>query len=290
MSVTVEAPAKINLTLDVVGRREDGYHLIESVMQAIDLCDRITVRPIESPGSVVLTCRDERVPAGPDNTVVRAAAAFFAGCGQTNPGVEIALHKRIPMQAGLAGGSSDAAGTLVALDQLFDTRLTTEELCAMAETVGADVPFCVMGAAAFAEGTGTILTPLPSLPDCTAVVVKPAGGVSTAEAYRLVDTAVITRRPHTGAMVDALCDGRLADAAHGLCNVFEEALALPDTAAIEQVMREHRTLGCRMTGSGSAVYGLFDDREEVHRCILALRKRYDDVFECRPCPHGPVVK
>lgn len=93
---------------------------------------------------------------------------------------------------------------------------------------------------------------------------------------------MITRRPHTGAMVDALCDGRLADAAHGLCNVFEEALALPDTAAIEQVMREHRTLGCRMTGSGSAVYGLFDDREEVHRCILALRKRYDDVFEWPP--------
>ncbi len=290
MSVTVEAPAKINLTLDVVGRREDGYHLIESVMQAIDLCDRITVRPIDAPGSAVLTCRDERVPAGPDNTVLRAAGAFFTGCGQPNPGVEIALHKRIPMQAGLAGGSADAAGTLVALDRLFDTRLTAEELCAMAETVGADVPFCVLGGAAFAEGTGTILSPLPSLPDCAIVVVKPAGGVSTAEAYRLVDTAEITRRPRTGTVTDALCDGRLAAAAHELCNVFEEALALPDTAAIERVMREHRTLGCRMTGSGSAVYGLFDDREDAFRCALALRKDYDEVYECRPYPHGPMVK
>lgn len=187
MNVTVEAPAKINLTLDVVGRRDDGYHLVETVMQAVDLCDRVTVRRTDKPGAVSLVCGDARVPDGPDNTAVRAAAAFFEACGLPNPGVEIGLRKRIPLQAGLAGGSADAAGTLVALDRLMDTRMTAAELCAVAETVGADVPFCVLGAAAYAEGTGTILTPLPSLPDCVVVIAKPLDGVSTAEAYRLVD-------------------------------------------------------------------------------------------------------
>ena len=277
MNVTVEAPAKINLTLDVVGRRDDGYHLVETVMQAVDLCDRVTVRRTDKPGAVSLVCDDARVPDGPDNTAVRAAAAFFEACGLPNPGVEIGLRKRIPLQAGLAGGSADAAGTLVALDRLMDTRMTAAELCAVAETVGADVPFCVLGAAAYAEGTGTILTPLPSLPDCVVVIAKPLDGVSTAEAYRLVDRAALTRRPHTGAAV-----------AHGLCNVFEEALALPEVAAIGQVMREHGTLGCRMTGSGSAVFGLFDNEEAARRCAAALRRDYDEVFQCRPCPHGPL--
>ncbi len=288
MNVTVEAPAKINLTLDVVGRRDDGYHLVETVMQAVDLCDRVTVRRTDKPGAVSLLCDDARVPDGPDNTAVRAAAAFFAACGLPNPGVEIGLRKRIPLQAGLAGGSADAAGTLVALDRLMDTRMTAAELCAVAETVGADVPFCVLGAAAYAEGIGTILTPLPSLPDCAVVIAKPLDGVSTAEAYRLVDRAALTRRPHTGAAVDAVCAGDLAAVAHGLCNVFEEALALPEVAAIGQVMREHGTLGCRMTGSGSAVFGLFDNEEAARRCAAALRRDYDEVFQCRPCPHGPL--
>ena len=284
MNVTVEAPAKINLTLDVVGRRDDGYHLVETVMQAVDLCDRVTVRRTDKPGAVSLLCDDARVPDGPDNTAVRAAAAFFAACGLPNPGVEIGLRKRIPLQAGLAGGSADAAGTLVALDRLMDTRMTAAELCAVAETVGADVPFCVLGAAAYAEGIGTILTPLPSLPDCAVVIAKPLDGVSTAEAYRLVDRAALTRRPHTGAAVDAVCAGDLAAVAHGLCNVFEEALALPEVAAIGQVMREHGTLGCRMTGSGSAVFGLFDNEEAARRCAAALRRDYDCLLYTSPSP------
>ncbi len=290
MSVTVEAPAKINLTLDVTGRRDDGYHLIETVMQAVDLYDRVTVRLTGKPGAFTLACGDERVPDGPDNTALRAADAFFNSIGLPNPGVEITLHKRIPLQAGLAGGSADAAGTLVALDRLLDTRMTPEELCAVAEAVGADVPFCVLGAAAYAEGTGTILTPLPSLPDCAVVVAKPVDGMRTEEAYRRLDCAEISRRPHTGAVADALCAGDLAAVVRELCNVFEEALALPETAEIQRVMREHRTLGCRMTGSGSAVFGLFDDDEAARRCTAVLRRRYEEVFICRPCPHGPVVR
>lgn len=230
MNVTVEAPAKINLTLDVVGR--PGRRVSSGRNRH---AGRRSVRPGDGPpdgqaGCRLAPVRRRRVPDGPDNTAVRAAAAFFEACGLPNPGVEIELRKRIPLQAGLAGGSADAAGTLVALDRLMDTRMTAAELCAVAETVGADVPFCVLGAAAYAEGTGTILTPLPSLPDCAVVIAKPLDGVSTAEAYRLVDRAALTRRPHTGAAVDAVCAGDLAAVAHGLCNVFEEALALPEVA------------------------------------------------------------
>lgn len=291
MTVTVEAPAKINLTLDVTGRREDGYHLIETVMQAVGLCDRITVRQQGEPGSVRLLLEDERIPDGPSNTAYKAALAFFAAVkdkGIDNPGVSVSIHKRIPMQAGLAGGSADAAGTLVALNRLTDARLTDEELCAVGAGVGADVPFCIVGGAAFAEGTGTILTPLQSMPSCHIVVAKPDCGVSTPEAYRRIDGAVLRRRPHTSVVVDALCAGELDTLSRELCNVFEEALALPEVNAIRQVMRNHGTLGCCMTGSGSAVFGLFDEEAAAHRCMAALKRDYEEVYCCSPWPHGPV--
>lgn len=290
MTVTVEAPAKINLTLDVTGRREDGYHLIETVMQAVSLCDQVIVRQHGKPGDIVLQTGEEGIPDGPSNTAYKAAEAFFEAVedqGIENPGILITLHKRIPVQAGMAGGSADAAGTLWALNRLTDARLTQEELCAVGAKVGADVPFCVMGGAAFAEGTGTILTPLPSLPDCFVVIAKPDCGVSTPEAYRRIDRAVLRRRPHTSVVEDALCAGELDTVSRELCNVFEEALALPEIACIRQIMREHATLGCCMTGSGSAVFGLFSEETEARRCAAALKREYETVFCCRPCPHGP---
>lgn len=290
MTVTVEAPAKINLTLDVIGRREDGYHLIETTMQTVELCDRITVRQQGEPGAIALLLEQEGIPDGPSNTAYKAAAAFFTAVGEreiANPGVSISIHKRIPMQAGLAGGSADAAGTLVALNRLTDARLTREELCAIGARVGADVPFCVMGGAAFAEGIGTILTPLSSMPDCFLVVAKPDCGVSTPEAYRRIDRAVLRRRPHTSVMVDALCAGELDTVSRELCNVFEEALCLPEVEDIQRVMRAHAALGCCMTGSGSAVFGLFGEQAAARRCASALKREYETVFLCRPCPDGP---
>ena len=290
MNVTVEAPAKINLTLDVVGRRDDGYHLVETVMQAVDLCDRVTVRRTDKPGAVSLLCDDARVPDGRTIQPSGRQRHFFAACGLPNPGVEIGLRKRIPLQAGLAGGSADAAGTLVAprpVDGYPDDRRGT--LCAVAETVGADVPFCVLGAAAYAEGIGTILTPLPSLPDCAVVIAKPLDGVSTAEAYRLVDRAALTRRPHTGAAVDAVCAGDLAAVAHGLCNVFEEALALPGSGGDRA--GDAGTRDARLSYDRKRVGGLrpFDNEEAARRCAAALRRDYDEVFQCRPCPSRAAI-
>ena len=286
MEVTVRAPAKINLTLDAVGRRDDGYHLIESVMQAVDLFDIVTVRRTREPG-IRLETDDERVPDDESNTAWRAAQAFFEIAGLPPEGVEIRIRKRIPLQAGLAGGSADAAGVLTALNLLTDSRLEGSILAEAGERVGADVPFCLTGGAALCTGTGAIVSPLTSMPDCWLAVAKPACGVSTAEAYRRLDSTELRRRPHTSVVADAVCAGDLETIGRELCNVFEEAIPLPETDAIRRIMREHRTLGCLMSGSGSAVYGLFQERETARRCAEALRQETEEVFLCRPCPHGP---
>lgn len=287
MTVTVLAPAKINLTLDVTGRRDDGYHLIHTVMQSIDLCDRITVKETGT-GDITLDVSDERVPSDERNTAYRAAQAFFAETALPNPGIAIRVQKRIPMEAGLAGGSADAAGVLVALNILTDARLETDELCRIGGKIGADVPFCVLGGAANATGTGTILSPLPSMPDCWLTVAKPDVGVSTAEAYRRIDAAEIERRPLNSAMIDALCGGELAEVGRLLCNVFQEAVDLPEVAAIAHEMREQQTLGCAMTGSGSAVFGIFEEKAAAKRCADLLKRDGYTVFVCRPCTTGPV--
>ncbi len=289
METTVFAPAKINLTLDVTGRREDGYHLVETVMQAVSLFDRVTVREEKGKG-IRLRTDDERIPGDASNTAYRAAEAFFQAAGLPPVGLEIRLEKFIPMQAGLAGGSADAAGVLVALNELTDARLELDTLCEAGSRVGADVPFCVMGGAALCTGTGTILSPLPSIPECHIVIAKPSRGVSTAEAYRRIDESAPRRRPHTSVMVDAVCAGELSTMGRELCNVFEQAIALPEVSAIKAVMREYRTLGCLMTGSGSAVFGLFEGRDEARRCAESLRKTIEEVVLCRPCAHGPTAE
>ena len=286
--VVVQAPAKINLTLDVTGRRDDGYHLIRSVMQSVELCDTVTVKLTGAASGLELSADDERVPLDESNTALRAARACLDAVME-NSGAAIHLHKVIPMQAGLAGGSADAAGVIAALDYLLDTRLPPEALGEIGAAVGADVPFCLLGGAAEAEGTGTVLSALPSMPDCFLVLAKPPCGVSTAEAYRRIDAAQLLRRPLTGQMVEAVCSGDLESIAAGVCNVFEEALNLPEVRQIRSIMRGFRTLGCAMTGSGSAVFGIFADKADAQHCAEKLRREDNEVFVCRPSAHGPLV-
>lgn len=287
VELTLLAPAKINLTLDVTGRRDDGYHLIQSVMQAVTLADRVTVRIEDGLAELRLRVSDDTLPADSRNTAWRAAAAFLETVNTPYRGAVITVDKRIPMEAGLAGGSADAAAVLAALNRLTDARLTMEQLCEIGAKIGADVPFCLMGGAAQAMGTGTILSPLPSLPDCWLVLAKPDAGVSTAQAYRLVDQAEILRRPNPSAMEDALLEGNLEAVGRELCNVFEYAVALPEVEYIKQLMRRFDTLGCQMTGSGSAVFGLFTDRGEARRCAQALEDVCRQAVVCRPCATGP---
>lgn len=280
MQVTVYAPAKINLTLDVVGVREDGYHLLESIFQSVSVYDKIVVKKKWGRG-VKLIADDCRCPAE-KNTAYKAAVAFFRYTG-IKKGVKIKLEKHIPQQAGMGGGSADAAGVLWALNRLFDTRLTVGQLCEIGLTVGADVPFCVMGGTAFVTGIGEGLLPLPKLPDCYIVVAQPEEGVSTKEAYAAVDTAEIVARPDNAAAIAALKEGDLAGVCKQAVNVFESATALKEIAEIRRRMAEYKPLCSLMTGSGSCVFAIFDDRDSAMDCQLDLRDDYPTAFVCRPC-------
>ena len=280
MSVTVFAPAKINLTLDIVGTREDGYHLLESIFQSVDICDVVVARKrwgrkitLDAPGC---DCPVEK------NTAYKAAVAFFAYTG-VDKGVHLSVQKRIPQQAGMGGGSADAAGVLVALNRLFKTNLTTEQLCEIGLTVGADVPFCVMGGTAYVTGIGEGLQALPNLPDCAIVVAQPAEGISTKEAYAAVDNAEILARPDNAAAIAALEAGDLPGVCAQAINVFEVATELEGVKDIRRRMAAFQPLCSQMTGSGSCVFAIFDDEDAAEACLENLQADYPTAFICYPC-------
>jgi len=277
---TAIAPAKINLTLDIVGTRADGYHLLESIFQSVDICDvviaRKRLRPritLDAPGC---DCPVEK------NTAYKAAVAFFDYTG-LKKGVHLKVCKHIPTQAGMGGGSADAAAVLMALNRLFDTNLTPEQLCEIGLTVGADVPFCIVGGTAYVTGIGEGLQALPPLPDCTIVVAQPAEGISTKEAYAAVDNAEILTRPDNAAAIAALERGDLAGVCAQAVNVFEAATELKGVADIRRRMDAHTPLCSQMTGSGSCVFAIFDDDASAQACLAELQKDYPSAFICYPC-------
>ena len=283
--LTLSAPAKINLTLDVVGKREDDdYHLIRTVMQTVTLSDTVTVTRVEEPG-IFLRLSDKTLPTDRRNTAYAAAKAFWNALpeGERVGGIDIYIDKKIPQQAGLAGGSADAAAVLRGCNRLWDDPFSTDALCAFAVSIGADVPFCVRGGAALATGIGEVLEPVKSLPEELFVVIcKPAVSVSTAEAYKAVDTFAGERRLSDEAgMIAALEAGDAAAVGERLYNVFEDVLPLPEVAAIRGEMAKFSPLGSRMSGSGSAVFALFASEADAKACREALQK-FGAVTLCRP--------
>ena len=274
----VNAYAKINLSLDILGRREDGYHELAMVMQSISLRDVLTVEPA---GETSLSCTDPRVPCGPENTLWRAASLFFQETDLPG-GVRVALEKHIPSQAGLGGGSADAAALLRALNQMFQTGLAEEALLRLGLQVGADVPFCLRGGAALAQGVGERLSPAPPLPPCFLTVCKPPAGVSTAEAFRRADQRREKGKNHTAAVLEALRCGSLEALGRALGNDFENVMQVPQVEAIKSAMKARGAAGASMTGSGSAVFGLFASREAACSCAAALKGEYPETFFCTP--------
>ena len=280
MSLTVHAPAKINLTLDVTGRRADGYHTLESIFQTVSCYDTVTLTKtaagvaLETQGSV--PCPIEK------NTAYRAAEAFFAYTGIVG-GVALTLTKRIPQQAGMGGGSADGAAVLAGLDRLYGTRLSRKTLMTLAATIGADVPFFLTGGTALVRGIGEKIDPLPPLPPVSVVVAQPPEGVDTAAAYRTLDSSPVRHRPDHPAALAALQENDPAALWKQVINVFEPALALPGVAAIRREMADFAPLASQMTGSGSAVFGLFDDPQTAQRCAAQLSDRFPVAFVCTPC-------
>lgn len=284
MTLTVRANAKINLFLDVIGKREDGYHDIVSVMQAVSLCDTLTVS--QANGNE-LAFSGGGLPNDQTNLIVRAARAYFALRGAPF-GVRITLDKQIPMAAGLGGGSADAAATLKALNALDGNRFTVEELATLGARIGADVPFCVRGGTCLCHGIGERMTPLTSRVHAALVVAITGEGVSTPAAFGMLDRryqdyASFTSEATPTALIDAMQKGSLSDTATALFNRFEEVVEpmRPAVSEIKRSLFDHGALAAQMSGSGPSVFGIFENKQDADRAALTLKNENVRAYSCR---------
>ncbi|MDQ7800967.1 MAG: 4-(cytidine 5'-diphospho)-2-C-methyl-D-erythritol kinase [Armatimonadota bacterium] len=270
----LNAYGKVNLSLDVLARRPDGYHEVETVLHTVELHDTVVLR--DSEGGIRVVCDHRRVPTDEQNLVFRTAQLLREVAG-TDRGVEIEVRKRIPPASGLGGGSSDAAVTLLGLAQMWKLRLDHAQLLELAAQVGSDVPFFLVGGAALATGRGERLRYLPTLPATWVVLACPDAEVSTAWAYANLDLARVPRRPNTQRLVEALRAEDVAAVARELCNVFEPLVSerYPQVQELKRRLLEAGALGASMTGTGPAVFGLFPGEAEARRAWEALRASAD---------------
>ena len=284
-TVTVLAPAKLNLSLDVVGTLPNGYHDLDMVMQAITLHETLVLRrsrylTVRMPGSFV--------PVNEKNTAVKAALAFFHYTGLL-AGVDITIRKQVPVRAGMAGGSADAAGVLVGMNELYGARLSMSELCALGASIGADVPFALMGGTCRVRGIGDLRKPLPPFPDCWFVVAMPRVGISTPEAFQRYDRMGSPAHPDCAGQEQAVRDGDLAALCAAAGNALEFCSGATETPAIRSILDANGALTSLMTGSGAAVFGIFDDPDRASSAAEALRAEYQQVYLARPDRGGARV-
>lgn len=273
--------AKINLTLDVLGKRADGYHNVKMIMQTVSLFDLVLVDQTKNDISISTNLRF--LPTNEKNIAYAAAKTFFDKTG-IKGGCKIMIHKNIPVAAGLAGGSGNAAAVLQSLNMLYNTGLTNEQLCKIALELGADVPYCILGGTYLAEGIGEMLTPLSSMKKCVILMVKPPINVSTASIYNAIDNAPINDRPDTESMILALDHGDINAVAKNLSNVMgavTEELH-PIIRGIKQKMIMNGAIGAEMSGSGPTVFGIFPDFETAKRSHDSFAYQFKDVFLTTP--------
>lgn len=273
--VTEKAYAKLNLTLEVGEKRPDGYHELVSVMTSATLYDTITV---EKADAITLTCDRADLPTDGRNLAVKAAGAFFETTGIYG-GCHITLEKRIPSEAGLGGGSSDAAAVLRALRNLYAPDMTTEELEAIGAQVGSDVPYCVRGGTVLCRGRGEQMTTLPDMPPCWYVIIKPAEAFSTGKMYGEIDWQKPQVVSTTALLMEELDRGNLAEIAVHMNNTFQEVISEESRVwDIQSRLLKAGALVAMMSGSGSAVFGIFDEEETAKAAAEALKKIYPQTF------------
>ncbi|MEI3059313.1 MAG: 4-(cytidine 5'-diphospho)-2-C-methyl-D-erythritol kinase [Oscillospiraceae bacterium] len=281
MSVTLRegAFAKINLTLDVLGKRPDGYHDIQSVMQTISIRDDVEVE-VGTAKPWTLSCDKEDVPQDSSNLAWKAAEMFCRAAKRDPEGVAIRITKRIPTQAGLGGGSADAAAVLRALNRHYDYPFSIYALAELGAEVGSDVPFCTLGGTVLCQGRGERLRKLPDLPETLFVVCKPDFPVSTPELYRRLDETAIARRPDHTAMEAAIVQGDVGAIAGQLCNVFEPVVTEKhlELNYIKSLMNSYGALGFAMSGSGPSVYAIAPSFEYAAVICTMLKDNYPQVF------------
>lgn len=278
-SITVTARAKLNLSLDVLNKRPDGFHEMRMIMQSAALCDDLYVE-LRQPGFFLADTNKSYIPRDERNVAVRAAKVFLEATG-VDAGVYINITKRIPVCAGLGGGSSDAAAVLRALNLLLDTGLDVPTLERMAAGVGSDVAFCIAGGTALAEGRGELLTALPPLPETPVVICMPHFNCSTPELFSRIGHRTSRCKPDTAGIVSALDTGDVMGVARRMYNVFEDVLdrrAAGTVSEIKNALLDAGAMGAAMSGSGSAVYGLFATNEKAECAAETLKSSCNEVF------------
>ena len=275
--------AKVNLTLDVLDKRDDGYHDLKSVMQAISIRDDIEI-DVDTDRPWVLQCSMEGIPQDERNLAWKAAETFYRVTNLKTTGLEIRILKRIPTEAGLGGGSADAAAVLRALNKHYGNPLSILALAEIGAEVGSDVPFCVLCGTAMVEGRGERLRKLPDLPDCFFVVCKPDFSSSTPELYRKLDETVIARRPDNQAMESALLAGDLQKIAENVWNVFDPVVTQEhlELNYIKSIFNSYGASAFQMTGSGSAVYAIVTEFEHAAVICNMLKDNYPQVYIAKP--------
>lgn len=283
-SVKQKAYAKINLSLDILGRLENGYHIVKMVMQTIDLSDELIfeTQDRECPSmEITLVTDNGEIPGGEDNLIVRAVRRMEYKYGIRRD-LRITLKKNIPVAAGMAGGSTDAAAALRAVRDLFVPDVSDEELQKIGVTLGADIPYCVTGGTQLSEGIGEVLTVLPDAPQCGLVICKPPVGVSTGEVYKRYDSLEDVRHPDIDAQIEAIRLGDLAGMARECGNVLEEVTGAmyPRIGEIERFFEKEGALVSKMSGSGPTVFAVFADKQEAVRAAQAFEAA-DEAKDCR---------
>lgn len=276
----VKAYAKVNISLDVVGKREDGYHLLKMIMQNIDLFDEITINSIDS--DIKLGCNKAYIPLDNRNLAYKAAELFINEYN-VNKGVEIYIKKNIPVCAGLAGGSTDAAAVLRGMRDIYKPEISDKELMTLALKIGADVPYCILGGTALCEGIGEIITKLMPFRNKIMVLVKPTFGVSTKEVYSKLDINKIVKHPRTMKIVKAMEDNDLKFIGDNLKNVLENVTVRKYRiiSEIKRQMLHAGALGALMSGSGPTVFALFDNMLYAQNCYDLMKKKFKEVYITR---------
>lgn len=278
-TVAVSAPAKINLMLDVTGKRDDGYHTLVTVMQSISLADTLYITPNNS-GIITVECDSINIPTDSRNIAYKAAEKFFE-YAEISSGVHIKILKKIPSEAGLGGGSADAAAVLVGMNHIFKTKCTNDKLCEIGVKIGADVPFCIVGGTKLCCGIGEEMSDIEPLENCHIVIAKGSKGISTKEAFAEID-----RMRFGTSTFDKKYDGTIKSVAETGKNIFEVVTDNQDVLFLKKLFYHSNAVYSAMSGSGSAVFGLFPELENAEKCVQSLtEKNYFSVI-CHPMSHG----
>ncbi|MDD3223454.1 MAG: 4-(cytidine 5'-diphospho)-2-C-methyl-D-erythritol kinase [Clostridium sp.] len=276
----LKAYGKINISLDVVGKRDDGYHLLKMIMQSIDLYDEINLDKIDS--GIEITCNKQYVPTDERNIAYKAAKIFLEKY-KIKGGVHIDINKNIPVAAGLAGGSTDAASVLRGLSKLYDVHVSPKKLMKMGLSIGADVPYCIIGQTAICEGIGEKIRKLKPFKNNILVLVKPKFGVSTKEVYKNFDITKVYKHPRTELLIEAMKKGDLEYVSCNMKNLLENVTLqkYPTLRNIKEKMINLGATGAMMSGSGPTIFAFFEDMQKAQNCFLNMKKEYEDTFITR---------